>query len=184
MKFSVPDFLFSALFGWASLRLYFWIFFGLTRFKEQTLFLRLLSWESIKIPPLSHAEIMILLRIMRYSMSSFVQIYYRKIQLKRDTADIKSRVIHLPRSTLVIDNPRRGDRITRKHIDELKYLMKLWDVSSDELLIAAAFLSISEERQDDDDELWESLRSFLRQMQLRNILIAFEFQLVPKFYFH
>ena len=76
----------------------------------------------------------------------------------------------LPRSTLVIDNPRRGDRITRKQTDELRNFMKLRDSrSSDELLIAAALRSISEERQDDVDEYSESLRSFLMQIQLRNI---------------
>lgn len=51
------------------------------------------------------------------------------------------------------------------------YLKKLWlSRSSLALLIAAAFLSISDERQDDDEEFSESLRSFLMQMQLRSIL--------------
>jgi hypothetical protein len=59
----------------------------------------------------------------------------------------------LPLSTFVIDNPRRGDRITRKQIDELKYFMKLLvSRSSESLLIAAAFRSISDERHDDVDE--------------------------------
>lgn len=76
----------------------------------------------------------------------------------------------LPRSTFVIDNPLRGDRITRKQIDELKYFTKLRvSGSSDELLIAAAFLSISDERHDEVEELLESLRSFLKQIQLRSI---------------
>lgn len=82
----------------------------------------------------------------------------------------------LPLSTFVIDNPRRGDRITRKHSDELKYFLKLRvSLSSEELLIAAAFLSISDERQDVDDELFESRRSFLKQMQLRNISFLLNF---------
>lgn len=76
----------------------------------------------------------------------------------------------LPLSTFVIDNPRRGDRITRKQYDELKYFLKLRvSRSSVELLIAAAFRSISDERQDVDDELFEFRRSFLKQMQLLNI---------------
>lgn len=80
--------------------------------------------------------------------------------------------VFLPLSTLVIDNPRRGDRITRKQIDELRNFMKLLDSrSSESLLIAAAFRSISDERHDDVEEFWESRRSFLMQMQLRNILI-------------
>lgn len=79
-----------------------------------------------------------------------------------------------PRSTFVIDNPRRGDRITRKQIDELRYFMKLRaSRSSDKLLIAAAFLSISDDRHDDVDELFESRRSFLMQIQLRSIFDRF-----------
>jgi hypothetical protein len=85
----------------------------------------------------------------------------------------KAKKSFLPRSTFVIDNPRRGDRITRKQIDVLKYFMKLRDSrSSEELLIAAAFRSISDERHDDVDELLESRRSFFKQIQLRNILIV------------
>lgn len=77
-------------------------------------------------------------------------------------------------STFVIDNPRRGDRITRKQIDELRNFIKLRDSrSSDSLVIAAAFLSISDERHDDVDEFWESRRSFLIQMQLRSIFLWF-----------
>lgn len=82
----------------------------------------------------------------------------------------------LPLSTLVIDNPRRGDRITRKQYDELKYFLKLHaSLSSESLLIAAAFLSISDERHDVDDELFEFRRFFLKQMQFLNILIILKF---------
>lgn len=92
----------------------------------------------------------------------------------------------LPRSTLVIDNPRRGDRIMRKQIDELRNFMKLRvSRSSDELLIAAAFRSISDERHDEVDELLESRRSFFRQMQLRNIVsIASCFNLIFNYFVH
>lgn len=52
--------------------------------------------------------------------------------------------------------------------------MKLRDSrSSDSLVIAAAFRSISDDRHDDVDELLESRRSFLMQMQLRNIFPLF-----------
>jgi hypothetical protein len=51
--------------------------------------------------------------------------------------------------------------------------MKLRDSrSSVSLVIAAAFLSISDERHDDVEEFWESRRSFLMQMQLRNMFTA------------
>lgn len=85
-----------------------------------------------------------------------------------------------PRSTFVIDNPRRGDRITRKQIDVLRYFMKPRDsLSSDSLLIAAAFLTISDERQDDVDELCESRRSFFMQIQLRSILDLIDIRKTP-----
>lgn len=94
------------------------------------------------------------------------------------------RKIYLPRSTLVIDNPRRGDRITRKQIDELKNFIKLLGSrSSDSLLIAAAFRSISDERHEDVDEFWESRRSFFMQIQLRNILKFNLIAVSSKFHF-
>lgn len=77
---------------------------------------------------------------------------------------------NLPRSTLVIESPRRGDRITRKQIDVFRNFRKLRGSGPSEvLLIAAAFLSISEDRHEDVDEFWESLRSFFKQIQLRSI---------------
>jgi hypothetical protein len=58
----------------------------------------------------------------------------------------------------------------RKQSDELRNFMKLLlSLSSSRLLIAAAFLSISDDRHDDVDEFCESRRSFLMQMQFRNI---------------
>lgn len=85
---------------------------------------------------------------------------------------ILKNVFNSPRSTFVIDSPRRGVLITRTQSDDDKYFMKLRTCrSSVELVVAAAeFLSISEDRHDDDDELLESRRSLLIHMQLLNMV--------------
>jgi hypothetical protein len=79
---------------------------------------------------------------------------------------------HSPLSTFVIDNPRRGVLRTRKQIEELKYFIKLCTSRSLlELVVAAALRSISDDLHDDDDELLESRRSLLMQMQLLNMFV-------------
>lgn len=84
-------------------------------------------------------------------------------------------ILYLPLSTFVIDIPRRGVRITRKHSDELKNFIKLrLSPSSSSLRIAAAFRTISEDLHEDVDEFCESrLESFRRQMQLLNMITLF-----------
>lgn len=80
---------------------------------------------------------------------------------------------HLPLSTFVIDIPRLGVRITRKHSDVERNFMKLRLSPSLSLLrIAAAFLSISDDLHDDVDEFCESRLDFFMQMQLLNIVHA------------
>lgn len=90
---------------------------------------------------------------------------------------------HLPLSTFVIDIPRRGVRITRKHSDDLRNFIKLrLSPSLSPPRMAAAFRSISDDLHEDVDEFWESRRdSFLRQMQFRNIFFYFFFSLVTNF---
>lgn len=82
---------------------------------------------------------------------------------------------NLPRSTFVIESPRRGVRIARKHIDDWRNLKKLRDSRTfvELELLAAAFLSISDDRHDDDDEFCECLRFFLMQAQLLSIVYRY-----------
>lgn len=88
---------------------------------------------------------------------------------------------HSPLSTLVIDIPRRGVLIARKHSDVVRNFIKLrFSPSLSSFRIAAAFRSISEDLHDDVDEFCESRLDFLMQMQLLSILrqILFRFHRV------
>lgn len=93
------------------------------------------------------------------------------------------KTLRLPLSTLVIDMPRRGVRITRKHRELLRNFIKLrLSLSLSSFLIAAAFRSISEDLHDEVDEFCESRRESLRkQMQLLNIFHVLQIHLCTQF---
>ena len=82
---------------------------------------------------------------------------YDELSILKAYIYIDKRLSHYsPLSTFVIDIPRRGVLITRKHNVELRNFIKLLlSRSLSAVVIAAAFLSISDDLHDDVDEFCE-----------------------------